>query len=390
MASATTLNHTPGDGVRGGMMPSSARPPDLIREAAEQLIAGSTAILLIGSSVQTSTALGDLLAHTRATVGNRLQPVRFPAATGTPALLRDVVGRAYEARPDPATRLLIVVAQADALSPETLQEFELAAEAASVHGGLQFLFTSVDDVALVWKRDSFFNLSASLKYALHLVTETDEPGLLATYGLLDAPKEGETWPAEPPRRGYRVRIVVAILATLALIALVAAGIAYQRHVPLSGLLAALTAPQPPASLRPVMASPVQAPVTAPPPAQAPSSREGGVRTVPRTPHHTSIVRPGAQPAIRLSVTEPGAPFAAAPVASIPLTQIAPPAPAASVIPGASLLLIAGPGDTLASLYAKVYRGMTPPPYSEVTAVNPATIRPGDHLMFPTPPGGWRP
>jgi hypothetical protein len=96
--------------------------------------------------------------------------------------------------------------------------------------------------------------------------------------------------------------------------------------------------------------------------------------------------PVLQPAIRLSVQAPGGSFAAAPLASIPATEIAP----ATVVPGASLLLIAEPGDTLPKLYAKVYQGMTPPPYSEVTAVNPAQIKPGDHLMFPTPPNGWRP
>ncbi|MGI4745933.1 MAG: hypothetical protein ACRYFY_07800 [Janthinobacterium lividum] len=380
---------------------SSTQPPNSVQDAAERLIAGAPGILLIGSPVQTSTALGDLLAHTRATLGNRLQPVRFPAATGTPALLRDVVGRAYEARPDAATRLLIVVAQADALSLEALQEFEIAAEAASVHGGLQFLFTSIDDLSLAWKSHHLVNLYASLKHPLHLVAETDEPGLLATYGSLDGPEGPETWPDETPRRGLRVRIMVVILsivAVVALVALVVIGIAYERHVPLLSLLPSGARLERFGLSPAVQERAVQAPGARTRLAPSPSTEPPASRTV-ASPSRRVMVQPtvtpptatpAVQPAIRLSTPAPGAPFAAAPVASITATEIAPPAPTTVVVPGASLLLIAEPGDTLPKLYAKVYRGMTPPPYSEVTAVNPATIKPGDHLMFPTPPNGWRP
>ncbi|MBO0711662.1 MAG: hypothetical protein J2P47_10345, partial [Acetobacteraceae bacterium] len=53
-----------------------------------------------------------------------------------------------------------------------------------------------------------------------------------------------------------------------------------------------------------------------------------------------------------------------------------------------LLLQARPGDTLESLYAQVYRGLTAPPLADVAALNPGPIKPGDVLTFPPPPEGW--
>lgn len=390
MASATTLITMPLERARDVVSAQRIRTPDSIRQAAERLIGCYPGILLIGSSVQTSTAVGDLLAHARAAPGNRIQPVRFPAATGTPALLRDVVERAYKARTDTATRLLIVVAQADALSADTLQELEVAAEAALAHGGLQFLFTSTEDLSSLWTRDAFVSLSASLEDPLRLVAGPEEPGLLATYGSLDAPEEPDPWPAETSRHGFRARTLVLILAVLALMALVAIGVGYQRHLPLLGLLPSAFMPAPSAPVSHLADRPIPAPGVPPHMAQMLADHPPAARMAsapqPATAPPVRRSVPVPQPAIRLSVQAPGAPFAAAPLASIPTTEIAP----AAVVPGASLLLIAEPGDTLPKLYAKVYQGMTPPPYSEVTAVNPAQIKPGDHLMFPTPPNGWRP
>ena len=54
---------------------------------------------------------------------------------------------------------------------------------------------------------------------------------------------------------------------------------------------------------------------------------------------------------------------------------------------ASLLLLAGPDDTLSSLYAQVYRGTTPPPFSQVMTLNPE-VRSGVRLVFPAPKAGW--
>ena len=54
---------------------------------------------------------------------------------------------------------------------------------------------------------------------------------------------------------------------------------------------------------------------------------------------------------------------------------------------ASLLLLAGPDDTLPVLYAQVYRGTTPPPYAQVETLNPV-VRSGVRLVFPAPLTGW--
>jgi hypothetical protein len=54
-----------------------------------------------------------------------------------------------------------------------------------------------------------------------------------------------------------------------------------------------------------------------------------------------------------------------------------------------LLLIVRGGETLGDLYARVYRGIVPPPFEEVAAANPKHFRPGDVLTFPPPPGGWK-
>jgi hypothetical protein len=56
------------------------------------------------------------------------------------------------------------------------------------------------------------------------------------------------------------------------------------------------------------------------------------------------------------------------------------------IPG--LVLVARAGDTMPALYAKVYRGLRPPPYPDVIATNPMPLRPGELVVFPAPPGGW--
>lgn len=56
--------------------------------------------------------------------------------------------------------------------------------------------------------------------------------------------------------------------------------------------------------------------------------------------------------------------------------------------GKGLILTAESGDTVLSLYRRVYRGVTPPPFAEVVAANPAPLRRGSLLVFPPPPNGW--
>ena len=57
--------------------------------------------------------------------------------------------------------------------------------------------------------------------------------------------------------------------------------------------------------------------------------------------------------------------------------------------GPGLALMVKEGDTIRALYAKVYRGLTPPPYAAVLAMNRTPMKPGAILVFPEPPGGWR-
>ena len=86
--------------------------------------------------------------------------------------------------------------------------------------------------------------------------------------------------------------------------------------------------------------------------------------------------------------------AAAPplVAAIPSPELARDEAAAAGPPAAAapgLLLIVHDGETLSSLYSKVYRGVVPPPLEAVAAANPKHVKPGDVLTFPPPPGGWK-
>jgi hypothetical protein len=60
-----------------------------------------------------------------------------------------------------------------------------------------------------------------------------------------------------------------------------------------------------------------------------------------------------------------------------------------IIAAPPMVLSAATGDSLRSLYVRVYRGFSAPPFSVVRAANGATIKPGDLVVFPAPPHGWR-
>jgi hypothetical protein len=98
---------------------------------------------------------------------------------------------------------------------------------------------------------------------------------------------------------------------------------------------------------------------------------------------TPTARPAAAPS-----AETAAPFVppppSAPAPASPAIEPTPAKPDGA--PG--LLLRARPGDTLESLYLRVYRGVTPPSFASVAALNPERIRPGDILTFPPPVSGW--
>jgi len=98
---------------------------------------------------------------------------------------------------------------------------------------------------------------------------------------------------------------------------------------------------------------------------------------------TPTARPAAAPS-----AETAAPFVppppSAPAPASPAIEPTPAKPDGA--PG--LLLRARPGDTLESLYLRVYRSVTPPSFASVAALNPERIRPGDILTFPAPVNGW--
>jgi hypothetical protein len=98
---------------------------------------------------------------------------------------------------------------------------------------------------------------------------------------------------------------------------------------------------------------------------------------------TPTARPAAAPS-----AETAAPF-------VPPPQSAPAPASPAIEPTAAesdgapgLLLRARPGDTLESLYLRIYRSVTPPSFASVAALNPERIRPGDILTFPAPVNGW--
>jgi hypothetical protein len=83
---------------------------------------------------------------------------------------------------------------------------------------------------------------------------------------------------------------------------------------------------------------------------------------------------------------------AAPVSTAPSAP-APPSPAnestvEESIGAPGLLIKARAGDTLEALYLRIYRGVTPPSFASVMALNPEHVRPGDILTFPAPVDGW--
>jgi hypothetical protein len=87
---------------------------------------------------------------------------------------------------------------------------------------------------------------------------------------------------------------------------------------------------------------------------------------------------------RTESAKPVAPTETAATAIAPSNLPVP--PAAGGAPG--LLLVAKPGDTLESLYQRIYRGVTPPPFSTIAALNPEPVRPGAIPTFPEPVNGW--
>ncbi len=447
-------------------------------------------MLLVGPAAQTSQAIRLIL--------NRLSdrsvmPIGFAASGATPEMLRQEVGQAHATRRSPDTDLLLVVAQADRLSPDLLHELEMAAEAAATHGGLKFLFAAPRDLSASLQRAELWSLAACVRTCLSVPPPrpanppSEQPGRDAA-GRAD----GRPYPfdllleplsvarhAQQAGPAPRIMLAVGILVALGL-ALAGVLVEHQPNRPVlppAPSAPALTAPDsslpgPPASAPPVAAPPVDsfetaAPPTASepaavPPAPAPSATPAPIPSAPSSSPPASVSAspppvPTQQPADvppavsaahspetlapKTLAPEPPAPPAAAEPAAVPSPPASPapaataasappptpvPAPPASTVPPqptgvpvavpagptpppaspppggigtagivpqmapaphASLLLLAGPADTLSSLYAQVYRGTTPPPYAQVVTLNPV-VRSGVRLVFPAPPAGW--
>lgn len=64
------------------------------------------------------------------------------------------------------------------------------------------------------------------------------------------------------------------------------------------------------------------------------------------------------------------------------------APPPDPVGAPGLMIVARDGDTLATLYQRIYRGATPPSFASVAALNPEPVRAGDILTFPAPANGW--
>ena len=439
---------------------SSTRPGDLratsAANAAELLQGDEPGVLLVGPAAQTSRTIRLILDQLS---DRSVMPIGFMASGATPAMLRQEVGQAHAARPSPDTDLLLVVAQADRLSPDLLHELEMAAEAAATHGGLKFLFAAPRDLSASLQRAELWSLAACVRTRVPVLPPTPPPSPQgppqAPSGapLLDTLPEHDATPssAQGSERPYpfnlvaeplgvarharqarpvpRVMLAVGILGLLGL-AVTWTLVGHQPDRPLAPTAPVTRALPPPASstiklpIVPDTVPPAPSPdATAPssgPNIQAPPAAAAPVHEPP------APAAAAPSPVVRLPVAlPPAAPPLAAPLSVAPLQAVVPPpaitssavpapspqpavaspvaAPPASVTPSrvdagrivpqlaparhASLLLLAGPDDTLPSLYAEVYRGIAPPPYAQVATLNPV-VRSGVRLVFPAPPTGW--
>lgn len=84
-----------------------------------------------------------------------------------------------------------------------------------------------------------------------------------------------------------------------------------------------------------------------------------------------------------------------PIPPIPPVSDPPPAAGTSQVAGYvegpdDIFLVVRRGETLRSLYRRMYQGLDGPPYEVVAAANPPTIRPGTVVVMPAPAKGWRP
>jgi type II secretory pathway predicted ATPase ExeA len=115
----------------------------------------------------------------------------------------------------------------------------------------------------------------------------------------------------------------------------------------------------------------------------------GAPRIPANGAEVAVAARRAPPAPVLAKPEMRAPVADLRVATAPVSARglqAVPQHVGDIGPG--LVLVAGAHDDMQTLYRRVYKGVTPPPYDAVLAANPMPVRPGALVIFPAPPDGW--
>ena len=388
-------------------------------EAVELLQGDEPGVLLVGPSAQTGRAIRLILDRLS---DQSVMPIGFAASGATPAMLRQEVAQAHAARSSPNTDLLLVVSQADRLSPDLLHELEMAAEAAATHGGLKFLFAAPRDLSASLQRAELWSLAACVRTRLPVVPLGGSPGVPPGPSA-DPPSEqpvavppaapaserpypfnlvaeplGVTRHAQPARPVPRIMLAISILGILGL-ALTGMLVGHQPV----GLVTPVT---PVTAMLPPAASTIRLPVVPDvvPPLPSPdlagtSTATMAVAPVPASPAPAvpapppAVVPPPEQaspsPAVPAPATAATSPPAGLPPAGLPSGRIDTGQIVPQLAPArhASLLLLAGPDDTLPLLYEQVYRGTTPPPDAQVATLNPV-VRSGVRLVFPAPPTGW--
>ncbi len=328
-------------------------------------------VMLVGPEARTALVIRLLLDRLDPAL---LQPVTIDARSATPESLRDAVAARHAARPTRETGLLLVVPEAGRLSGAMRHELELAAAAARAHGGLAILLAHAEALGPSFRDSGLQELGDCVSTVLTIeatVTHGDarpppltDPARGAAPGSSSGVAPGASLgslPATLPGRAARNPTVLVVLAITVLAVLFLVIWLMLRNLGTAPVPAPVpSVPVPSITTVPRSATPAAPPVAPPPVTPPPAPRQMPV----------PMPVPGPGP-------EPG---------PVPKPSPAPP-PVPEQESGASLLLVAQPGDTLPVLYAKIYAGAEPPPFAQVQALNPI-VRPGVRLVFPAPPGGW--
>ncbi len=202
-------------------------------DAADLLLGNRPGLLLIGPERQTRAVVRLVLDRLSAWP---IIPILFAAPGASRVALRDAVGQAHATRSDPKASLLLVIEEADLLSPALLSELEQAAGAAAEYGGLQFLLAGQQDLAPTLQRDGRAALSKCLRTRLSVrapVLPVDPRGAAAS---VIGPPRRDPVAATRPRPERRIMRAGAVLTGCVVIAgLVAAAYLHERPVRLMPL-----------------------------------------------------------------------------------------------------------------------------------------------------------